>query len=94
MKKMIMAVLIGGAALAASSAAMAHIDVAIGVGVPGPVYVAPPPPVIYAPQPAVVAYPGYYGYGGGGVERWREHEWHRHEGHEHHDHGHRGGGED
>lgn len=53
-------VLIGAAtaAIMASGAAMAHVDVGISIGVPGvvytsppPVYYAPPPPVYYAPPP-------------------------------------------
>lgn len=52
----------------ASSAASAHVDVGVYLGVPGPMYVAPPP-VMYAPPPVVyqappVVYaPGGYAYG-------------------------------
>jgi hypothetical protein len=92
MNKKIFCVVLGVAALAASRAASAHVDVAIGVDVPGvyvpaqPVYVAPPP-VVYAPPPVPVAYGGYDDWR---AREWREREWHRHEWHEHewHDHGH------
>jgi hypothetical protein len=63
--------------LAVSTAASAHVDVAIGLGVPGvvyapqPVYVAPPP-VAYAPAPVAAAYGGY--------DDWRAREWREHEG--------------
>ncbi len=74
---------LGGAAWLASGSAMAaHVDVAVGLGVP--VY-AEPPPVYVAPQPAVVAYPGYDGgYDDEDRDRyreWRKHEykrWHKH----------------
>jgi hypothetical protein len=94
MQKILIAALIGTAALAASSAASAHVDVAIGLGIPGVVYEAPP--VIYAP-PQVVTY-GYpygyqYGYGGGDGD-WREHEWHRREWRERHWRHHHGDDDD
>jgi arsenate reductase len=69
MNKKILGAVLGVAVLAASSAASAHVDLAVGIGVPGyyaapqPVYVAPPPPV-------AVAYG--YGYDDGG---WRAREW-------------------
>lgn len=64
--------LAGLAALAMSTAANAHVDVSVGVGVP--VYAQPAEPV------------GYYGYGPGyrEHERWREREWRRHEWRERH----------
>ncbi|SAL78955.1 signal peptide protein [Caballeronia peredens] len=77
MKKKLLGLVIGLgglAALAMSAAANAHVDVAVGVGVP--VYSAP----VYA-QPAVPV--GYYGYGDD-HERWREREWRRHEWRERH----------
>ncbi|SAK39044.1 signal peptide protein [Caballeronia fortuita] len=67
MKKKLLGAAIGLAGivgLAMSGAANAHVDVAVGVGVP-----------VYA-QPAVPV--GYYGYGDRD-ERWREREWRRHE---------------
>ena len=55
MNKKILSAILGVAVLAASTAASAHVDVAIGLGVHGavyaptePAYVAPPP-VAYAP---------------------------------------------
>ena len=64
--------------LAASAAASAHVDVAVGLGVPG--VVVPAQPVYAAPAPMVV------GYGDDWRERrewrereWREHEWRRHQ---------------
>ncbi|HDR9506728.1 hypothetical protein C5615_08020 [Burkholderia cepacia] len=89
-KKLILGAVLGVAALAASGVASAHVDLSVGIGVPGvyaalaPVYVAPPPPVMYAPV-------GYRGdgwrdgwRGDGWREReWREHEWRRREWREH-----------
>ncbi|TKC83484.1 hypothetical protein FAZ69_23645 [Trinickia terrae] len=89
MNKTILYAVLGAAALAASTAASAHVDVAIGVGLPGAVYAPPqpvyvaPPPVAYAPAPVAVSYGGYDGWRA--RERpehewrrreWREHEWH------------------
>jgi len=64
MKKWLIAGL-GTAGILLSSAALAHVDVGISIGVPGfiappPVYVAPPPPVYVAPQPVYVAPPTVY----------------------------------
>ena len=64
--------LIAGAGLGASSAAFAHVDIGVDIGVPGVVYAPPPPPVVYAPPPpvvyapapapgVVVVSPGWYG---------------------------------
>jgi hypothetical protein len=97
MKKTILGVVLGAAALAASTAAFAHVDVALGVDAPGPVY-APaqpaydaPPPVAYAPPPAAMA---WHGDDDWRERRWRdherrEHEWREHQWHERewHDHG-------
>jgi len=54
------------AALGATSAAQAHVDVSVGIGLPGiafgfpaPVYVAPPP-VYYQPAPVYVQPQAYY----------------------------------
>ncbi|MFM0626637.1 hypothetical protein [Paraburkholderia xenovorans] len=84
MNKKIIGAVFGLAVLAASSAASAHVDVAVGVGIPVGV-VAAPPPVYVARGPAVVP----VAYGGDGDwrarewrerrewrrEHWREHEW-------------------
>lgn len=62
--------LVAGLGIAASSVALAHVDVGVNIGVPGvvyapePVYAAPepppPPPPVYAPA-VVVVNPGWYG---------------------------------
>ncbi|MEM5326016.1 hypothetical protein VSR34_05330 [Paraburkholderia sp. JHI2823] len=86
MKRTILGVVLGAAALAASSAAFAHVDVALGVEVPGvayapaqPVYVAPPP-AEYAPPPVAVAWRGDDDWR---AREWREREWREHERREH-----------
>src|SRR5260370_30104949 len=58
MNKKILGAVLGLSALMVSPAASAHVDVSVGIGVPGyyapaPGYVAPPPPVVVG-----------YGYGG------------------------------
>lgn len=50
MKRTLLAFVLGGAALCASTAALAHVDVGVSIGVPAPVY---------APAPVVVG-GGYY----------------------------------
>lgn len=77
MKRTILGVVLGAAALAASSAAFAHVDVALGVNLPGaayvpaqPAYVAAPP-AAYAPAPVAVDWRG--------DDDWRAREWRRHE---------------
>ena len=76
-KKFLLGAVLGVAALAASGVASAHVDLSVGIGVPGvyaapaPVYVAPPPPVMVAPVG--------YRYDDGRARQWREHEWRRHE---------------
>ena len=82
MNKKILGVVLGAAALVASTAASAHLDVALGIGVRGiayapaqPVYVAPPP-VAYAPAPVAMAYRDDYDWR---AREWREHEWRDHE---------------
>ncbi|WP_179403456.1 hypothetical protein [Burkholderia guangdongensis] len=85
MNKILIGAVLGFAALAGSTAASAHVDVAIGLGVPGvyapapePVYVAPP--VAYAP----VGYaPVGYRDDGWREREWREQEWRRREWREH-----------
>ncbi|AQQ29402.1 hypothetical protein [Burkholderia cenocepacia] len=80
-KKLILGAVLGVAALAASGVASAHVDLSVGIGVPGvytaptPVYVAPPPPVMYAPV-------GYRD-DDWRARQWREHEWRRREWREH-----------
>jgi hypothetical protein len=90
MNKKILGAVLGVAVLAVSTAASAHVDVAIGLGVPGvvyapqPVYVAPPP-VAYAPAPVAVAYGDDDGWRAREwrAREWREREWRRHEWREH-----------
>jgi hypothetical protein len=79
MNKKILGAVLGVAALAVSTAASAHVDVAIGLGVPGAVYA--PQPVYVAPAPVAVAYGGYDD--GWRAREWREHEWRRREWREH-----------
>jgi hypothetical protein len=84
-------------AIAASSAAMARVDLGVNIGVPAPVYVAPapvyappPPPVYYAPAPVVAAPGVYIGWHGDrywdGRRYWGREEWYRRHG-GWHDHG-------
>ncbi|CBJ36712.1 putative signal peptide virulence protein Vrg-6 [Ralstonia solanacearum CMR15] len=89
MKRTLLAFVLGGVALCASTAALAHVDVGVSIGVPAPVYVAPapvyapPPPVIYQPAPVYAPAPVVVG---GGYYRdpyWREREWRRREWREH-----------
>jgi hypothetical protein len=87
MNKTIIGLVLGATALAASTAASAHVDVALGIGVPGvvyapaPEYVAPPPPVAYAPPPPVEL--AYRDDDDWRAREWREHEWREHERREH-----------
>jgi len=71
MNKKILGAVLGLTVLAASSAASAHVDLAIGVGIPAPVVVAPPPSVYVAPAVVPVGYVGY--------EDWRARQWHERE---------------
>ena len=95
-KKLVAALFgVGIAALAMSKAASAHVDLAVGIGIPAyvapePVYVAPPQ-VAYAPAPV-----GYWGgYDNGWRQReWRRREWREHEGREHEWREHHGWGRD
>lgn len=74
----------------ASSAAFAHADIGVYLGVPGPMYVAPPQVVYEAPPQAVYAPAPVYGYGydyeGGYRDERRWHDYGRHRGWEHHHH--------
>ena len=69
MKTKILGAVFGLAVLAASTAASAHVNLAIGVAAPV---------AVYAPAaPMAVSYGGY------GGDDWREREWRRHEWREH-----------
>lgn len=74
----------------ASSAAFAHADIGVFLGVPSPAYVAPPPVVYEAPPSVMYAPAPVYGYGYGYEEGYRdERRWHdhgRHRGWERHHH--------
>jgi hypothetical protein len=60
MKRVMLFLAVGISAACASSAALAHADIGVYLGVPAPVYVAPPPVVYEAPP---VVYEAAYGYG-------------------------------
>jgi hypothetical protein len=81
MKKWIVLSALGIAAAGASLAASAHVDLNIGIGLPG--VVAAPPPVVYA-QPAYAPPPPVVYYGGDRWHRPPPRDWH----HDHWDHGH------
>ncbi|MFM0377854.1 hypothetical protein PQQ72_12680 [Paraburkholderia strydomiana] len=91
MKRGTLFLAVGLSAACASSAALAHADIGVFLGVPGPVYVAPPPVVYEARPPVVYAPAPVYGYGYryegdyGDERRWHDHG--RHRGWEHHHHG-------
>jgi hypothetical protein len=83
---------IGSALVFGASAALARVDVGIGIGIPPLVfapapYYAAPPPMVYAPPPVAYAAPAYgYGYPGvtvgvgGGFwanDRYGHRHWHR-----------------
>ena len=84
----ILSYFVAALAIGASSAAMAHVDVGVNIGVPAPVYVAPapvyvpPPPAVYAPAPVVVAPAYYVGWHGDrywdGRRWWGHREWDGH----------------
>jgi hypothetical protein len=76
MKKLLVAGALGAAALVASGAAMAHVDVSLGIGVP--VYSAPPP-VVYAPPPPPPVYGPAYGPAVAVDYRGGYHDWHHHD---------------
>ncbi|SIO71976.1 hypothetical protein SAMN05444172_8352 [Burkholderia sp. GAS332] len=93
MNKKILGAALGLAVLAASTAASAHVDVAVGLGIPAAVYApaepvyAQPPAVVYAPAPVAVAYGGDDDWRA--RERrereWRRQEWRQHQWREHRD---------
>jgi hypothetical protein len=77
-KKMMLGAVLGLAVMGASAAASAHVDVAVGLGVPVETYVPAQP--VYAAPVAPVAYgygPDYNPYWRQHRE-WREREWRRH----------------
>ncbi|MBN6727684.1 hypothetical protein [Burkholderia multivorans] len=79
-KKLLVGAVIGVAALAASGVASAHVDLSVGIGVPG-VYTAPAP--VYVAPPPVAYAPVGYRYDDWRAREWREREWRRHEWREH-----------
>ncbi|MDN7655828.1 hypothetical protein QZM62_20510 [Burkholderia multivorans] len=79
-KKLLLGAVIGVAALAASAVASAHVDLSVGIGVPG-VYTAPAP--VYVAPPPVAYAPVGYRYDDWRAREWREREWRRHEWREH-----------
>jgi hypothetical protein len=90
MNRKIIGAALGLAILAASSAASAHVDVAIGLGLPVAVEAAPPvyvgPPVAYERRPVPVVYGGDGGWRAREWRErreWREHEWRRESWREH-----------
>jgi hypothetical protein len=90
MNKTIVGAALGLAVLAASTAASAHSDVAIGVGVPATVYspalAYAAPPATYAPALVAVGYRDHDDWRAREwrEHKWREHEWREHEWREHH----------
>ncbi|HDR8906291.1 TPA: hypothetical protein QDA83_001202 [Burkholderia multivorans] len=79
-KKLLLGAVIGVAVLAASGVASAHVDLSVGIGVPG-VYTAPAP--VYVAPPPVAYAPVGYRYDDWRAREWREREWRRHEWREH-----------
>ncbi|MEM5453992.1 hypothetical protein VSR69_03935 [Paraburkholderia phytofirmans] len=69
MKRVLVLTALGVSLGCASSSALAHADIGVFLGVPGPVYAAPPPvvyqppPVVYQSPPVVYAPVPAYGYG-------------------------------
>lgn len=89
----VVAMLLGGVAIGASSAAMAGVSVGVNIGIPAPVYVAPqpvyapppPPPVVYQPAPVYAVPPAIViGWHGDrywdGRRYWGRDDWYRHHG--------------
>jgi hypothetical protein len=89
----VVAMLLGGVAIGASTAAMAGVSVGVNIGIPAPVYVAPqpvyapppPPPVVYQPAPVYAAPPAIViGWHGDrywdGRRYWGRDDWYRHHG--------------
>ncbi len=101
MRNLTAIMLLSATTLLTSGAAHARVDV--GIGIPGPVYVAPQPPVYYEsppvyyepapvyvqPRPVIVA-PGYYDDWRARAwqqQQWRERRWREHEWRMHHRNG-------
>ena len=77
MKRTTLFLAVGITAVCASSAAFAHTDIGVFLGVPGPEYVAPAPVVYEAPPPVVYTPAPVYGYGYGYHDDYRdERRWH------------------
>ncbi|POR53731.1 PXPV repeat-containing protein [Paraburkholderia eburnea] len=87
----VVAMLLGGLAIGASSAAFAGVSVGVNIGIPAPVYVAPqpvyappPPPVVYQPAPVYAAPAIVIGWHGDrywdGRRYWARDDWYRHHG--------------
>jgi hypothetical protein len=88
----VVAMLLGGLAIGASSAAFAGVSVGVNIGIPAPVYVAPapvyapppPPPVVYQPAPYYAAPAIVIGWHGDrywdGRRYWGRDDWYRHHG--------------
>jgi hypothetical protein len=77
MKKGLLALLLGALALTATSAALARVDVSVGIAPFGYGYA--PPPVVYEPDYGYAAPPVVYfggGYWGGDHDRRHEHRRH------------------
>lgn len=91
MNRKIIGAVLGLAVLAASSAASAHMDLAVEVGMPVGVAAPPPPvyverPAAYGPAPMAVAYRDYDDWRARRWRErreWREHEWRREQWREH-----------
>jgi hypothetical protein len=76
MKRTVLGIIAGVGLLAlVPTAALAHTDVSIGIGIPGPVY-AEPAPAYYGAAPVYAPTPVYYGgYHDDGWYRWHHREW-------------------
>ncbi|ODP33853.1 hypothetical protein [Pandoraea sp. ISTKB] len=95
MKRILIIAALGAAAAVASTAASAHVDVGLYLGVPAPVVAAPvyvaPQPVYVAPQPVYRAPQPVVYYGRDRWDDWRERRWEHRRWEERHDRGwHRG----
>src|SRR5215472_16746102 len=91
MRKLYTICFLASGAILASSAAQAHVDVGLAIGVPWPTVVVSPPPAYYEPPPVVyyepvpvyveprpvVVAPGYYG--GWQQQQWGERRWREHQ---------------
>jgi hypothetical protein len=92
MNRKIIGAALGLAILGASSVASAHVDVAVGVGMPVAIIQAPPPPVqvvrpvVYGPAPVAAGYrddDDWRARRWRERREWREHEWRREQWREH-----------